>query len=342
MITTTKIFEKNGKPVNRYDFFAGDFRMSVTNYGAIILSLFVPDRHGASENIVLGYDDIEEYFRDSNFFGATCGRYANRIAGAQFTLNGCLYKLSANEGSNQLHGGTSGFNQKIWDGTVEGSTLTLRYTSPDGEEGYPGALQAEVRFSLDSEGALTIAYHVTSDRDTVVGLTNHSYFNLTGMKENILDHQLQIDADGYTPASRDLIPTGEIRSVAGTPFDFRTSSSISEQLSGNTDDMITSCNGYDVNFALNGTGLRKVASLYERTSGRRMAVHTDMPGLQLYTAGDMAEMKGRDGNVYGPHYGCCLETQRFPNSPNQKNFPSAVLRAGEAFESVTKYIFSID
>jgi len=339
MISAKRICEKNGKDVFVYRFEDGPFSMEATNYGGIIMSLCVPDRHGKAEDIVLGYDTVQEYFSDGNFFGATCGRYANRISGACFCIGGRTYSLSKNEGENQLHGGVCGFNQKVWEGRTDGGCLILGYTSPHMEEGYPGNLRTEVRFSL-SEGKLEIKYTAISDRDTVINLTNHSYFNLGGMKYTVLNHTLVVNAGRYTPTGPGLIPTGALNDVEGTCFDFRRPAQIGGMLEKCGCETVKACGGYDVNFVLDGSGFRKAAELSDASSGRKMEVFTDMPGIQLYTSGDMQRINGKHGTEYSAGYGCCLETQRSPDSPNQKSFPSALLAAGETFESSTSYIFS--
>ena len=291
-------------------------------FGATLQSLWVPDRTGVRRDVVLGYDSLSEYERNDGYLGATVGRYANRIHGARFALDGREYALCPNEGPNQLHGGGVGFSHRIW--TVEEASrerAVFSLHSADGEEGYPGALQVRVSYTLEG-AALRIAYEALSDRDTVCNLTNHSYFNLAGHDSgSIAAQELWIEADAYTPVDAALIPTGEIAAVAGTKLDFRTLRPIG--------------GGYDHNFVLSGG-----AVALSRESGIRMELGTTMPGLQLYTSGALTERRGKGGCLYAPGHGFCLETQFFPDSPNQPHFPSPLLRAGERYKQETVYSFS--
>jgi aldose 1-epimerase len=313
-----------------------------TNLGATIVSVKTPDKNGRLEEVALGYDTLDGYLKDGSFFGNVVGRYANRIAHAKFTLDGKEYKLVPNEGDNQLHGGPEGFKTKVWDAAADGSTLVLTYLSPDGEMGYPGNLRAEVRYTLTDSNEIDIRISAVSDADTVVNLTNHSYWNLNGGGEgNILGHSLIINADTFTPTDEKLIPTGEFANVAGTPFDFRTVHKIGERID-EAHEAIKIGGGYDHNFMLNGRGLRKVVDLFESTSGRRLEIITDQPGMQMYTANGMNVPGGHDGVTYGDHGGVAFEAQFPPDCPNQPNFPSATLKAGETYKHHTIFKFSTD
>jgi aldose 1-epimerase len=307
-------------------------RVSITNYGGAITSIKVPDRNGVFGDVALGYDTIEEYTRNPRYLGALIGRYANRIAGGRFSLNGVEYQLAQNNDANHLHGGVKGFDKRIWKVTETPAGLHLEYFSPDGEESYPGNLNVAVDYSLNDENELRIDYHATTDKDTIINLTNHSYFNLAG-KGTILDHELTLRARNFTPVSADLIPTGEIRSVVGTPMDFRTARVIAN-------------GGYDHNFVLddwNHGSIRSVARLSEPSSGRVMEVFTTQPGIQFYSGNFLdGSLIGKGGIAYEKYAALCLETQHFPDSPNQPNFPSTVLRAGETYNETTIYKFATD
>lgn len=307
--------------------------VSITNYGGTVTSIKVPDRNGVFGDIVLGYDTIEEYMRNPRYLGALIGRYANRIAGGRFSLNGVEYQLAQNNnGANHLHGGMRGFDKRIWKVSETPASLHLEYFSPDGEESYPGNLTVAVDYSLNDQNELRIEYHATTDKDTIINLTNHSYFNLAG-HGTILDHELTLRADSFTPVSDELIPTGEIRAVDGTRMDFRTPRVISE-------------GGYDHNFVLNDWQLgsvRSVAKLREPKSGRVMEVFTTQPGIQFYSGNFLdGSLIGKGGVAYQKYAALCLETQHFPDSPNQPNFPSTVLRKGETYNETTIYKFTTD
>jgi len=304
--------------------------VSITNYGGAVTSIKVPDRDGVFGDVVLGYDTIEEYMRNPRYLGALVGRHANRIARGKFTLNGVEYQLAQNNGENHLHGGNRGFDKRIWKAAQTENVLHLEYFSEDGEENYPGNLTVNVDYSLNEENELRIEYGATSDKDTIVNLTNHSYFNLA-CGGDILGHELTLRASGFTPVSDDLIPTGEIQSVDGTPMDFRTARVI-----GN--------GGYDHNFVLddwsNGS-LRQVARLREPKSGRVMEVLTTEPGIQFYSGNFLdGSLKGKGGVAYEKYAGLCLETQHFPDAPNHPNFPTTVLRAGQEYRQTTIYKFT--
>lgn len=320
--------------------------ISVMNYGGIIVSVKVPDRQGNVEEVTLGYDSLQAYIDNNPYFGALIGRYGNRIANGSFTLDGRQYKLPTNDGTNQLHGGPRGFDKVYWDITPgsDSTSLVLTYDSPDGEQGYPGNLSAEVKYTLTADNEIRIDYKATTDKTTVVNLTNHSYFNLTGdpAQHSILDHNLQIDADHFLPVDEKLIPTGTVEPVEGTPFDFRTATVIGARI-GNDDPQLKLGRGYDHCWVLNGHdgSLKQVATLTEPQSGRKMEVLTTEPGLQFYSGNFLNE------SVVARHGPCairsalCLETQHFPDSPNKPSFPSVVLKPGETYTSTTVYRFSV-
>ncbi len=315
--------------------------MTVTNYGATITSIKAPDREGKMADVVLGYDDIEPYIAGTPFFGCTAGRYANRIGGAKFSLDGVEYALTPNENGNQLHGGAQGFDKRVWRGEVSGDALTLTYVSEDGEEGYPGKLTTRVTFRLTENNAVDISYEAETDAPTVLNLTNHSYFNLAGGGD-ILSHELTLAADSFAPTDELLIPTGEIRGVEGSPMDFRAPRKIGERVNETDYDAIKICGGYDNNYILNGSGMRSFATLYDQASGRLMEAQTDQPAVQLYTGQSIAEgTPSRDGGGYAPFSGVCLETQIFPDTPNHPEFGSAVLRPGERYTHRTSYTFLV-
>jgi aldose 1-epimerase len=321
----------------------------VITYGAILTALRVGDRAGALANVVLGYASLEDYRADDASYGATIGRYANRIAGGRFAIDGTAYELALNNGPNAIHGGPTGFSKRVWQAeagnTPDGAALLLRYASADGEEGYPGTLSVEARYTLTSD-ALRIDYVASTDKPTVLNLTNHSYFNLAGEGAGpIYDHEIMIAADAFTPTDTNAIPTGEIRSVAGTPFDFRGAKAIGLRIR-EPDEQILLGRGYDHNFVLrpnSSPDARFAARLSDPRSGRVMEVLTTEPGLQLYTGNFLnGRHRGAGGRNYRQSDGLCLETQHFPNSPNQPSFPSTVLRPGETFRSRTEYRFSVD
>ncbi len=322
--------------------------VDITNFGAAVVSLKVPDRHGKTDDVVLGYDDLDGYLHDKSYFGATVGRYANRIAHGKFTLNGTTYTLAKNDGENHLHGGVRGFNKVVWEAkdvsTAGAAALQLNYLSKDGEEGYPGNLSVQVTYTLTNNNELKIDYAATTDKDTVLNLTHHSYFNLAGQgKGDILQHQLLLHASRFTPVDATLIPTGEIRSVKGTPLDFASATAIGSRI-GQDDDQLKLGHGYDHNFVLDGgTGGAPVlaAQVYEPSSGRVMEVWTTQPGIQLYSGNFLNDtIRGKSGSTYQRRAAFCLETQHFPDSPNKPNFPSTILKVGGQFKSSTTYKFS--
>jgi len=314
----------------------------ISTYGGVVVSLKTPDRSGVPGDIVLGFDDFNGYLKPPPYFGAIIGRYGNRIAHAKFTLDGVDYTLAKNDGDNSLHGGKRGFDKVVWKAAT-GPGLTLTYLSKDGEEGYPGNLSTTVTYTLTDNNELQIDYKATTDKDTVVNLTNHSYFNLAGQGEgDILAHQVTIYADRFTPVDKGLIPTGELRSVEGTPFDFRQPHAIGERINSG-DQQLVIAKGYDHNWVLNrtGDGLFLAARVTEPKTGRVMEVLTTEPGLQFYTGNFLdGTIRGKGGKVYGPRAAFCMETQHFPDSPNHASFPPVVLKPGSEYHSTTVYRFS--
>jgi aldose 1-epimerase len=333
----------HGKAVDLYVLKgAGGMVAKVMTYGAILTELDAPDRNGKLDDVVLGFDRIDGYLSKEPYFGAIVGRVGNRIAKGRFTLNGRTYQLATNDGPNHLHGGTKGFDKVVWDArVVPGDTPAVRlsYLSRDGEEGYPGNCSVAVTYSLSGSNELRIDYAVTTDRDTPVNVTNHSYFNLGGAENgDILGNLLTLNADRYTPVDSTLIPTGEILPVAGTPMDFRRPTRIGEHLK----EVGASPVGYDHNFVVNGGGgrLAPVATVYEPRSGREMEVSSTEPGVQFYTGNFLdGTITGKKGVVYRQYWALCLETQHFPDSVNHPNFPTYVLKAGGTYSSTTVFRF---
>lgn len=319
----------------------------ITTYGAALVSLKVPDNKGAFADVVLGYDTVDGYVGDTVYFGATIGRYANRIAKGKFSLGGKVYSLAVNNGENHLHGGPKGFHKRIWKAKpytdANGVNLEFSYTSKDGEESYPGNLKVKVVYTLTDDNEIKLNYSATSDKDTIINLTNHSYFNLAGAGSGtILNHQLQINADRFTPTDAGSIPTGELQSVKGTPMDFTAPTVIGERIDQSFEQLLLG-KGYDHNWVLNknGNALTAVAKAYEPASGRVLEVFTTEPGVQFYSGNFLDGVKGKNGKIYRKRDGFCLETQHFPDSPNHSNFPSTVLKAGQKFASTTVYKFSV-
>jgi aldose 1-epimerase len=318
----------------------------ITNYGGIVVSLKVPDKNGQFEDVVLGHDKLEEYFSNSPYFGAIIGRFANRIEDGIFELNGKEYKVAKNDGENHLHGGIVGFDKVVWCAeNIEGNDkeeLELTYLSKDGEEGYPGNLKIRVTYTLTEDNSLKIDYYAVSDKDTVVNLTNHSYFNLAGHDSgDILNHQVMINADNFTVNDQYSIPTGEIRVVKGTPMDFTEPTMVGENINSDYEQIVFG-KGYDHNWILNKSGeeCEKAAEVYEINTGRVMEVYTTKPGIQLYTGNFLdGSQFGKGGVRYNQRNGLCLETQYFPNSIKHKHFPSPVLKAGEEYRHCTIYKF---
>jgi len=316
--------------------------VKIINYGGIIVAINVPDRNGKIDDVVLGHESLDGYLNRSRYFGALCGRYANRIAHGTFRLHDVDYKLATNNGPNHLHGGLRGFDKVVWTADAKADVLQLTYASRDSEEGYPGNLSVRVNYSLTDENELRIEYFATTDKDTIINLTNHSYFNLAATG-TVLDHQLTIHADAFTAVDNALIPTGELRAVAGTPMDFNSATPIGARIEVNHE-QLRRAGGYDHNFVLH-TGeakLRTVTEVYEPATGRVLMVSTTQPGMQFYSGNFLdGTIVGKNGRAYIKHSGFCLETQHFPDSPNHPNFPSTVLRPGEQYHQVTVFKFSI-
>jgi aldose 1-epimerase len=340
----------DGKSIQLYTLTnAAGMKVQITNYGGIIKSLTVPDRNGVFADVVLGYDRLDQYVKSNPFFGALIGRYGNRIAAGKFSLNGETYTLAVNNGVNHLHGGIKGFDKVVWDAKTEQTeqavSLKLSYLSKDGEEGYPGNLHVQVTYSLTNDNELQISYQATTDKPTVCNLTNHSYFNLKdGGASPILDHVLQIDADRYTPVDATLIPTGDLVPVEGTPFDFRQPTAIGARINDDNE-QLKNGGGYDHNFVLNSKmgELRLAVTVTEPTMGRVMQVYTTEPGVQFYSGNFLdGSITGKKGIVYQKRSGLCLETQHFPDSPNQPDFPTTTLNPGETYQSKTVYKFSTE
>jgi len=318
-------------------------------YGAIITSIKVADRAGKVADVTLGFDRPEQYWAEPTppYFGAVVGRYGNRIAKGKFTLDGKTYSLAINNAPNSLHGGNKGFDKQVWDVTTkegpDGSSAIFSRTSPDGEEGFPGTLKAQVTYTLDENNQLTVKYHAEADKATPVNLTQHSYFNLSGEGSgDILGHELMLNADRYTPVDATLIPTGELAPVAGTPFDFTKPTAIGARINQDHP-QLKNGKGYDHNWVLNrkGAGPELAARVTDPKSGRILEISTTEPGIQFYSGNFLdGTIKGKGGHVYALHNGLCLETQHFPDSPNQKNFPSTILRPGKAYDSTTVFKFS--
>jgi aldose 1-epimerase len=319
----------------------------ITNYGGIVVSLLVPDRNGTMGDVVLGYDTLGNYIADNPYFGALIGRFGNRISKGRFTLDGVDYRLAVNDGENHLHGGLKGFDKVVWDAAEaesrEGPALHLKYVSPDGEEGYPGTLLVDVIYTLTDSNELKIEYSAVSDKPTVANLTHHSYFNLAGEGNGtILDHVLTMNADLFTPVGTGLIPTGELRSVEGTPLDFRKPTRIGERIDAD-DEQMKLGGGYDHNWILNKStnALMQAARVEDRSTGRVMEVLTTEPALQFYSGNFLTGKNiGKKGHPYVYRSGFCLETQHYPDSPNRQEFPSTLLDAGKKYTSTTIYRFS--
>ena len=337
----------NGQAIDLYTLKnQNGMQVGITNYGARIVSILAPDRHGNKADVVLGFDNLDGYQGTNPYFGAVVGRYGNRIAKGQFTLDGVVHQLPINNGPNSLHGGLKGFDKRVWSAReISGSqpALELEYHSKDGEEGYPGNLSVKVAYTLTNNNELKIDYTAITDKDTVLNLTNHSYFNLAGQGNgNILKQVMMINADRFTPTDSTQIPTGELRSVSGTPFDFRKPIAIGARINDHNEQLIAG-KGYDHNFVLNreGPGLVLAARAVDPESGRVLEVFTTQPGVQFYTGNYLnGTIHGKDGKVYGYRSAFCLETQHFPDSPNHPNFPSTELKPGQTYHEITIFKFS--
>lgn len=323
-------------------------QLTVINYGGIIQSLMVPDKTGELTDVVLGFDSLDKYRTESPYFGALIGRYGNRIAKGTFTLNDSTYHLFINDGPNSLHGGKVGFDKKIWDitpfHTDSTSGVKLHYLSPDGEEGYPGNLDVNVTYTLNNNNELRIDYAATTDKPTILNLTNHSYFNLRGGKDSINNYLLMINADHFLPVDSTLIPTGELRPVAGTPMDFRKPTAIGARINNDYKQLKLAHGGYDHCWVLNTQGdlSQEAISVYDPETGRFMQVYTTQPGVQFYSGNFLdGSITGKNDITYPKHSALALETEHFPDSPNQPSFPSTVLKPGDTFHSTTIYKFSV-
>ena len=343
MIESKKWGEHNGEPVNLYTLTNEEgASFSVTEFGGRITSLQVPDGDGEQVEVVLGYDDLESYLEDEYFLGAIVGRYANRIENGEFSLAGEKSSLTRNEGKHHLHGGEVGFQKRIWRAEPvkfdEGPGIRLRYLSRDGEEGYPGNLSVRATYVLTEANEFEMRFEATADRPTVVNITNHNYYNLSREGETVLDHELVVDADRFIPTDEEGIPIGEPRSVEGTPFDFREPKTIGEGInSGET--QIRNAGGYDHSFVLND-GVGPDTKLRSPSSGISMAMETDQPGVQVYSANYLEEGTSQSGgSTYGPRSAICLEPGNFPNAPNEPRFPNPIVRPGEPYEATTRLDF---
>ena len=340
----------NGQAVEKYTLSNSlGMQVDIITYGGIITRWTAPNKDGVFQDVVLGYNSLDQYMESNPYFGALIGRYGNRIANGQFTLNNNTYQLAQNNGKNHLHGGDKGFDKVVWTAEPmppkdDSVTLKLTYLSVDGEEGYPGNLQTTVLYTLTNENVLDVEYKATSDQETIVNLTQHTYFNLSGDFSNtILDHEITIDADAYLPVDETLIPTGVVADVSGTPFDFRNAKAIGKQIN-DTNEQLSRGLGYDHCWVLNNqnSGLREVATAYHKDSGRYLEIATTEPGIQLYTGNflDGTLPSKQKGETYNYRTGFCLETQHYPDSPNQSNFPIVVLKPGEMYNSKTTFKFS--
>ncbi|MFC7527609.1 aldose epimerase family protein [Actinoplanes sp. GCM10030250] len=343
-ITREAFGSVGGRGVDRYTLTNGDLRVRILTYGGILQTVETPDRHGRRANVTLGFKDLQGYLDSKNapYFGALIGRYGNRIAGGRFVLDGTTYQLATNNAPNHLHGGNVGFDKRVWDATAvtgrDSVGLRLTYVSPDGEEGYPGTLRTTVTYTVTSDQEIRIDYHATTNRPTIVNLTNHAYWNLGGEGTGTIeDHRLQINAGRYTPVDATLIPTGAIAAVAGTPMDFTRPTPIGARIRSDFQQLVYG-RGYDHNWVLKG---RFAAQATDPASGRRLTIYTTEPGLQFY-AGNFLDgtLYGTSGHAYRQGDGFALETQHYPDSPNHANFPSTVLRPGQVYATTTIYRFS--
>jgi aldose 1-epimerase len=341
----------DGRPVDLYTLTnSHGVEVRAMTYGGIIVSLRVPDKSGSLGDIVLGHDTLDGYLPNTPYFGVIVGRYANRIANATFTLDGVKYTLAKNDGPNSLHGGVDGFNKQVWEAkefeNAKGVGVAFSYLSKDGEEGYPGNLKVKVSYTLTDENQLILDYEATTDKATPLNLSQHSYFNLAGEGSgDILGHHLMLNADRFTPVDKTLIPTGELRTVQGTPMDFTKPTAIGARIDGDYEQLIVG-KGYDHNWVINrkdDSSLTLAAKVHEPTSGRILEVFTTEPGVQFYSGNFLdGTITGKHGHVYKHRYGLCLETQHFPDSPNHPSFPSTILRPGQTFHSQTVFKFSTE
>lgn len=329
----------DGKEVKKYTLEKGELTAEIITYGGAVKSLKYPDKNGKITDVVLGYDTVEEYVKNGGYFGALIGRVGNRIGGAKFTLNGKEYEITQNGGGNSLHGGKKGFDKYVWEDKVEGETLILSILSEDNDQGYPGNLSVTVKYHIEDDG-LNIEYSAVSDADTVINLTNHTYFNLNGEGNgNVLDTEMYIDSDAVTPVDEKLIPHGEFYPVKGTAFDFNTLKKIGKDIN-DSDQVMINCKGYDINYALNGEGFRKVAYAKSDVTGIILSVYTDQKGVQFYSGNFLNGVKGKGNSIYGHREGFCLETQNYPNAINCPEYPNAILKKGEKYSTKTVYKLS--
>ncbi|UZD22686.1 galactose mutarotase [Algoriphagus halophytocola] len=341
-ISGVEVGQWEGKKVFRYTLDNGTMQVELTNFGGIISRIIVPDKDGNLENVVLALEEIPDYFtKNGPYLGAAVGRYANRIGGASFKLQGETYHLTKNNGAHTLHGGAKGFGVKVWNPETykkeDAVGVKMTYLSVDGEEGFPGNLETTLWMELTAANELKLRFESTTDKPTVVNLTNHSYFNLNGMTGDVRDHELQIFAEAITPTGPGQIPTGELQAVAGTPFDFQSSKNLGQQL-----DQVEV--GFDHNFVTkteNSSELQKIAIVKHPASGRVMEVFSTAPGVQLYTSNHMRDFKGAEGKTYQPHWALCLEPEGWPDSPNKPNFPSTNLAPGDQYEHEIVYQFHV-
>lgn len=336
---------REGAEVHLFTLSSGDIEVRLTDFGAHVVSVRTPDRTGKVADVVLGFDALEPYLKGANGYqGALVGRFANRIAKGQFSIDGTLYQIPINNGPNALHGGPVGFDRYVWKAEEVANGVEFTHVSPDGDMGFPGTMTATVRYTLEGP-TLRLDYSATTDKPTILNLTNHSYFNLRGDDEgDILGHVVELNANHYTPSGAGQIPTGEIAPVAGTPLDFRTPHAVGERINDNFE-QLTKARGYDQNFVVNGPAgtLRRAARVSEPERGRTLTVETTQPGVQLYTGNFLdGSVTGRHGKKYEQRTGLCLETQVFPDAPNHANFPNSVLRPGETFQSTTTFTFGAE
>ncbi len=342
-VTRKEFGQADGKQVFLFTIAnANGMSVSAINYGCQILRILAPDREGRVADVVLGFDNLADAIAQQSYLGVVVGRFANRIGKSRFSLNGKMHFVYANDGQNHLHGGKTGFDRKVWEAEAAGEdSVVFHYVSRDGEENYPGSLDVRVTYTLTDANELVIRYLAKSDADTIVNLTNHSYFNLAGHDSGtILDHYLKLNCDTYTPADDESIPTGEIADVAGTPMDFREFYRVGERIEDDFDQLRFG-QGYDHNWVVNPSAgaLAPTATLWDKKSGRKMDVLTTMPGVQFYSGNFLDGVKGKLGRFYGRREGLCLETQYFPDSINKSNFPSPVLKAGQTFDHTTVFRF---
>lgn len=345
MAITKALYGKlpTGEEIYSYTLSNGTVTAEIINYGGIVTKLLVKDKNGNSTDVVLGRASLEEYTKNDGYIGAAIGRHANRIAKGEFEIGGVLYHAGINENGNSLHGGVVGFDQKVWTVTEcpDKNAIMLEYTSPDGEEGFPGTLKTVITYSVTDENALKIEYNAVSDKDTVCNLTNHSYFNLNGHDSgSIYGHTLQINADFYTPNNSECMPTGEVLSVSGTPFDFRAAKPIGADINDEAE-QIQMFGGFDHNFVIKGFGYRTAAVAKGDKSGIIMEVLTNQPGMQLYTANALSEGVHKADKEYAVHGAFCLETQVFPNAMTHSHYPNPILKANETYSHITEYKFTV-